>query len=246
MIVAAWAALIFAGSTFADVSAAPAPVDLGPCATGEQVLRAYRETDLGRREGARTLDIYSGPEVGEMSVSTAVRASGECAGHLRGFHAMARFFGAAGEVGVVQSIDTWLPTSSPWTLSRFVAIRSDEPHPDLSVPGTFVMASRVGGAPTAIGQRELYVGLWRRPADALIALFQRNPDGSFTRPEMLLTSALPVRSLTHFKTTYDPLYGAIQLVQDDGASGEARLVRVTWRRPASLSGGPQCAPPPPK
>ncbi|MGH8076118.1 MAG: hypothetical protein ACREPE_02170 [Lysobacter sp.] len=107
-----------------------------------------------------------------------------------------------------------------------VAIAAVDPHPQ-NVAGTFVMAARVNSfGPTSAGGN--FVGLWRDDVGVRLYAFTRDNAGAFSDPKLVLSSTLPLRSVSYFPAPDSPS-GRLGLVQEAG--DEIRLLSLDWYHP---------------
>ena len=91
----------------------------------------------------------------------------------------------------------------------------------------------VGGAPllssVRVNTRRVggdFVGVWRVGKEWLVRSFTQRGDRSFTTPRPVLTSRLPVRSVTYFPSPDTPS-GRLELVQQQH-DGRARSIVFNW------------------
>lgn len=91
------------------------------------------------------------------------------------------------------------------------------------------MAHRVGFRRDEGVLKTDYVGLWRDDRRSAVRAFSSLPDGGFTAPVPVLTSSLPLRSVTYFPAPDTPS-GRLGLVQE-GPRGETRLISLDWSHP---------------
>jgi len=71
-----------------------------------------------------------------------------------------------------------------------------------------------------------FVGVWRVGNEWLVRSFSQREDRGFTTPRPVLTSRLPVRSLTYFPSPDSPS-GRLELVQQQ-RDGRARSISFSW------------------
>ena len=91
----------------------------------------------------------------------------------------------------------------------------------------FVQADDVGWHRTETGLAKRYVGLWRQAGSWLVADFKVLEGGKTIDVQPLLSSSLPLRSVSFFPAPDTPS-GSLWLVQEE-PSGNVRLIRLGWR-----------------
>ncbi|SFG37585.1 hypothetical protein SAMN05518801_12055 [Novosphingobium sp. CF614] len=106
-------------------------------------------------------------------------------------------------------------------------LAASDPHPQ-GGPGRFVMAYRVGYRRIDGQLITNYVGLWRTSSESQVRYFSTKSGGGFTTPRPLLTSSVPLRSVTYFPAPDTPS-GTIKLVQ--AGSGTTRVIVLRWSHP---------------
>ena len=80
-------------------------------------------------------------------------------------------------------------------LNSFVVAGAQDERPEWNAV-EFAGASRTARMSREDGIHVHYLGVWRRPGRSVVASYSQAPDGSFSVPEILASSRLPIRSAT--------------------------------------------------
>ncbi|MGZ8284256.1 MAG: hypothetical protein ACXW27_01270 [Allosphingosinicella sp.] len=152
-------------------------------------------------------------------------ATGPCAASLHAF-VMDHVFLTDGRAFAVEAAGGGMsPLSGTSMGESSLSPRDAHPQDD----GEFVMGYRVGYRRDNGALVTNYVGLWRDKGRSVVRAFSSLPGGRFTDPVPVLTSNLPLRSVTYFPAPDTPS-GRLGLVQED-PRGETRLISLDWSHP---------------
>jgi hypothetical protein len=187
---------------------------------------ALQLADAEPTAARQSLEFAPGSATGTLTVVGSRVVSGPCEAELRAF-ILDNLYLPGGRVLARSPSGTGLVAQSGASIEDR-ALWADDPHPDVR-DGQFVMAFQVNFRRDAAGLTTDYVGLWRTGARSVVQAFSKLPDGRFTEPRPVLTSRLPLRSVTYFPAP-DSRSGRLGLVQD-GPAGETRLISLDWSHP---------------
>ena len=159
-----------------------------------------------------------------FDIVEALAVSGACAGALR----MVRMDNVllADGSALRRTADNELMPRDPLSLAE-ETIDQGEAHPQ--GPGKFVMAFRAGYRRVDDTLKTDYVGIWQDGKRAVVAGYTSSPDAGYTTPRTVLSSSLPLRSVSYFPAP-DTRSGRLGLLQKQ-ADGTLRLIGVDWSHP---------------
>lgn len=224
-----WLAVLaygLAASPAAAAIAIPSPTILLPCGQMRQVAAGLRLEELNLDLVRPSLG--SGEtRAGATRLARAYTLKGECAGDVQAFQ-----MGVISlSYGMIQEVerDGARVLQPRQEAGQFYGAMTSEISAPSGVGGVFAGAARVGGRRHADGGlEEHYLGLWRDSGSSVIAAFSKSATGAYTAPLRVLTSTLPLRSLSYFPSPDSPS-GRIGLVQET-ADGP-HLLSLDWHHP---------------
>jgi hypothetical protein len=218
-------ALLAAGACTAFAAEVPPASAKGPsCATLEGRALALRQTQAQPDLARGTLQFAPGIAPNMIRYVHTDILSGTCAGAVQAFR-MGNVFLSDGQAVAVQSTGEFTPRAG--VTLREGAITAKQPHPRAA--GTFVMGFRVNAGRRDGSVGGDFVGLWREKDRSVVRAFSILPGGRPGAPVTILTSTLPLRSVTYFPAP-DSQSGRLGLVQE-APSGEVRLIGLDWSHP---------------
>jgi hypothetical protein len=148
--------------------------------------------------------------------------SGPCARQLVSFELDQLYFANPAAIeGELDGMTTRLPGESD------ARIGPSNAHPDIN-GWTFMYAELVEpmGRPGSVGST--YIGAWNRGSTGMLAHFKRTSETGFSEPREVLTSSLPVHSVSYFPFLHGGA-GRLGLAQYAGTG--IRLVSIEWAHP---------------
>jgi hypothetical protein len=153
--------------------------------------------------------------------------AGACREDVVGFE-LSLVFLRKGRQVVIEEGGGVSPVREALSSGRFMAIKQEENHPVWD-KGEFVMATRVDTRRFPDGSvTESFIGVWKRRKASTVGVFRRGPDGAFSPPSVLLTSSLPILSVSYFPAP-DAASGRVGITQE--APEGLRLVNAGWFHP---------------
>jgi hypothetical protein len=198
------------------------------CSTPDTLIKALTVESMSVGDARTTLSWLETSTDG-LNLVSAERLVGACAHLLAGFRMSAVYFSNA--IVLTFNADSKLTLAPEKAAYSKPAIVSDEEHPDWQ-GGEFVMAERVDARQEKDGPREHFVGLWNTGMGSALVVFTRDEHGAFGHLRPILTSRLPLRSVSYFPAVDSPS-GRLALVQEAGA--EMRLLSLDWFHPQAFA-----------
>jgi hypothetical protein len=197
--------------------AAPPGAPASPCAAATAGTLTFTREDPTAARAALTF--ASGVAPDSLRLLASEKVTGPCAATLRAA-VTENLVTADGQV--LRRLPTGGVAPKPGLSFADQTIDAGEPHPE---GAGFRMAYRVGYRRDGNQLTTNYVGVWQEGTGSAVRYFSKRPDGGFTAPKPLLTSASPLRSVTYFPAPDSPA-GQLGLVQEAGDG--VRLISVNW------------------
>jgi hypothetical protein len=165
---------------------------------------------------------------GSFVVRDVRNLAGACRDYVVGFELSLVLLGNGRQV-VLEEGGGISPVHEAPSSGRFFVLKPGEKHPAWD-KGEFVMATRVDTRRSSDGAvTDSFIGVWKgRRGASTVGVFRREPDGSFSAPSVLLTSSLPIRSVSYFPSPDTPS-GRVGVTQE--AREGLRLVNASWSHP---------------
>lgn len=204
------------------------------CAAGEYQAVCFEAGKTPQTLRLRSIDIETAlksltlltSQDSSLTVTNVRTLTGICQSEAVGFELSKIYFrngfsSSWNQSGLLSEMQISAP--SPW----FSVIGASDPHPKWNA-GEFVMASLVETRLVGTTKTRTFVGVWKGATRSTVGTFSQSPDGSYTQPVELLTSDLPLRSISYFPAIDTPA-GTVGLLQE--GTNELRLISALWGHP---------------
>lgn len=198
------------------------------CSSRVPAAQALRFSPVPPGAVRQSLVFASGIAPKSIRVVRTDLATGPCAASVRAF-VMDHVFLTNGRAFAVKAPDGGLAPLTGISM-RESSLSPRDAHPRGG--GEFVMGYRMGYRRDDGALATNYLGLWRDEGRSVVRAFSSLPAGRFTDPVPVLTSTLPLRSVTYFPAPDTPS-GRLGLVQEDPRGG-TRLISLDWSHPGIL------------
>lgn len=167
---------------------------------------------------------FNDRQASKLRLDSIKRLSGPCLAQLEDAHPYGTptaYVYKFGNIYLRDETGTLVTSFNSPTASFTDRLGPSDRHPIWT--GEFLTASQVNGDPDSKAGE--YVGLWRQGSTWSVAAFSCS-DSSCTPPQELMTSSVPVLTVTYGNPAPDANIGTISLIQQ--VPNALRLVAVDW------------------